>query len=415
MEYINAVGAAQSRETEVTGLKINRLTFCEATMMIVGSTIGSGVLGLAYASRKAGWPILVVWLIVAALISAVSMLYVAETSLRTKAPLQLSGLAEKYIGKAGAWMLFFSVGATSFCSLIAYTNGCGKILAELLHVSFYAGSLLFIVPATVVIWFGLKATGVAEKFISGGMIAMLLVLAGASFLSARVPVEDIFYAHWTYAMPIFNITVFCYAVQYMVPEVARGFTHQPDKLVPSILTGFLISFVILALVPLSVFLMLPLGEITEVASLSWGRALAHPIFYLLVNVFAFCAMLTSFWVIAESFLTNMVDRFKLKDETRVSTRLLMILGIVVPPFLLAFFGAVSFVNAIFFAGTFGGITMSVLPVFMLNQARKKGDTEPVWQCGWIAGKCMQGLVLLIFSGAGIYALLSLAGLLPAGW
>ena len=93
----------------------------------------------------------------------------------------------------------------------------------------------------------------------------------------------------------------------------------------------------------------------------------------------------------------------------------MILGIVVPPFLLAFFGAVSFVNAIFFAGTFGGITMSVLPVFMLNQARKKGDTEPVWQCGWIAGKCMQGLVLLIFSGAGIYALLSLAGLLPAGW
>lgn len=415
MEYVNAVGAAKSRETEVTGLKINRLTFCEATMMIVGSTIGSGVLGLAYASRKAGWPILVVWLIVAALISAVSMLYVAETSLRTKAPLQLSGLAEKYIGKVGAWMLFFSVGATSFCSLIAYTNGCGKILAELLHVSFYTGSLLFIVPATVVIWFGLKATGVAEKFISGGMIAMLLVLAGASFLSARVPVEDIFYAHWTYAMPIFNITVFCYAVQYMVPEVARGFTHQPDKLVPSILTGFLISFIILALVPLSVFLMLPLEEISEVASLSWGRALQHPIFYLLVNVFAFCAMLTSFWVIAESFLTNMVDRFKLKDETQVSTRLLMILGIVVPPFLLAFFGAVSFVNAIFFAGTFGGITMSILPVFMLNQARKRGEVEPVWQCGWIAGKPMQGLVLLIFSGAGVYALLSLAGLLPAGW
>lgn len=42
------------------------------------------------------------------------------------------------------------------------------------------------------------------------------------------------------------------------------------KLVPSILAGFAISFVILAIVPLSVFLMLPLSEITEVASLSGG-------------------------------------------------------------------------------------------------------------------------------------------------
>ena len=89
-------------------------------------------------------------------------------------------------------------------------------------------------------------------------LAMLLVLAGASFLSSRVPVGDILYTDWTYAMPIFNITVFCYAVQYMVPEVARGFSHQPGKLVPSILAGFVISFVILAIVPLSVFLMLPL-------------------------------------------------------------------------------------------------------------------------------------------------------------
>lgn len=306
-------------------------------------------------------------------------------------------------------------GATSFCSLIAYTNGCGKILADLLGISFEAGSLLFILPAVGVIWFGLKATGVAEKFISSGMIAMLLVLAGASFLSSRVPVGDILYADWTYAMPIFNITVFCYAVQYMVPEVARGFAHQPGKLVPSILAGFVISFVILAIVPLSVFLMLPLSEITEVASLSWGRALSHPIFYLLVNVFAFCAMLTSFWIISESFLTNMVDQFKLKDEFHVPTRIAMLAFIVLPPFLLAFFGAVSFVNAIFFAGTFGGIIMSILPVFMLRGARKSGDMDPVWTCGWIAARPIQHLLIVIFSAAGLYALASMAGMLPAGW
>lgn len=161
--------------------------------------------------------------------------------------------------------------------------------------------------------------------------------------------------------------------------------------------------------------MLPLSEITEVVSLSWGRALSHPIFYLLVNVFAFCAMLTSFWVISESFLTNMVDQFKLKDESHVPTRIAMLAFIVLPPFLLAFFGAVSFVNAIFFAGTFGGIIMSILPVFMLRGARKSGDMDPVWTCGWIAARPIQHLLIVIFSAAGLYALASMAGMLPAGW
>lgn len=101
MSYLESAAPVKS-QAAASGLKTSRLTFCEAAMMIVGSTIGSGVLGLAYASRRAGWPVLVIWLAVAALISAVSMLYVAEASLRTRLPLQLSGLAEKYIGKVGS-------------------------------------------------------------------------------------------------------------------------------------------------------------------------------------------------------------------------------------------------------------------------------------------------------------------------
>ena len=37
------------------------------------------------------------------------MLYVAETALRTNKPLQLPGLAERYVGKLGALLVFISV------------------------------------------------------------------------------------------------------------------------------------------------------------------------------------------------------------------------------------------------------------------------------------------------------------------
>ena len=398
-----------------TGLVVHKLTFWEAAMMVVGSTIGSAVLGLAYATRKAGWPVLFIWLIVSAILSTASMLYVAETALRTEKPLQLSGLAQKYIGSKGSWMLFFAVGATSFCSLIAYTNGCGKILSEFLQVSFQTGSLIFIIPATVVVWFGLKATGVAEKFISGGMSLILIVLVAASFIFAKVPFSDIMYTHWIYAMPIFNITVFCFAVQYIVPELSRGLSHAPQQIVPSILVAMIISLAILALVPLSVYLMLPVSEITEVASLSWGKVLPGKMFFVLVNLFGFGAMLTSFWAISESFLTNIIDKFQFKSETDFKTRFGTLIFIVVPPFLLAYYGIVSFVNAIYLAGTLGGIIMSVLPVFMLNAAKRKGDKEPIWQCGWMSCSFIQGLVVAVFCFAGLYSVAGLFGMLPAGW
>lgn len=417
MEYVNeldkvTVGAAKKE----AALKIHRLTFWEATMLVVGSTIGSGVLGLAYASRSAGWPVLLTWLVIAGFFSLVSMLYVVETTMRTKEPMQLSGLAQRYVGKVGSWAIFFSVGATSFCSLIAYTSGCGRILSELFGISVEMGSLLFAVPATVIVWLGLKATGVAEKFLSSGMVVLLILLVGGSFLSANVPVANILYANWKYAVPVFNITVFCYAVQYIVPELSRGLSHRPQQVVPSIAAAFLISLVILAVVPFAVFLMLPVEQITEVASIAWGKALGHQIFFIVVNLFAFCAMLTSYWAIAESFLTNMVERLGFKSETDIKTRAFCLITIAVPPFILAYSGLVSFVNAIFSAGTFGGIIMSIMPVAMLRSARKHGDQDPIWKCcGWISHPIMQGVVIAVFISAGIYALLSICGMLPAAW
>ena len=72
--------------TEEGALSVKKLTFWEAAMIIVGANIGAGILGLAYSTRKAGWPILLMWLIAAGVCTTISMLYVAETTLRTKKP-----------------------------------------------------------------------------------------------------------------------------------------------------------------------------------------------------------------------------------------------------------------------------------------------------------------------------------------
>lgn len=399
---------------EEGALKVTKLTLYEAVAIIVGANVGSGILGLAYSSRLAGWPILVLWLAVAGLFTTFSMLYVAESALRTKKPLQLPGLAEKYVGKVGSVLIFISVCANSIGCMVAYTTGSGNILCTLLGLPNWAGSLLFTVPCVLVVWFGLKATGLWEKFMSTGMVVLLGIIVIASFLSGKADVSRAVYANWTYAVPLLSSAIFCYIAQYAVPELARGMRHTPKKLPVAIILGMFITGVLLAVVPLAVLSLTGAEEVTQVATLAWGQALGTWALYT-ANIFALCAMMTSYWAVGGSMLTNIVDMFKLKDEKDTKTRLIAIACTVLPPFILAYAGLVSFVDAIGWAGTFGGVIMSIVPVLMFNNARKKGDIEPEWKCGWYAHPAVQGMIIVIFSLAAIYFICSMIGILPAGW
>lgn len=399
---------------EEGALKVTKLTLYEAVAIIVGANVGSGILGLAYSSRLAGWPILVLWLAVAGLFTTFSMLYVAESALRTKKPLQLPGLAEKYVGKVGSVLIFISVCANSIGCMVAYTTGSGNILCTLLGLPNWAGSLLFTVPCVLVVWFGLKATGLWEKFMSTGMVVLLGIIVIASFLSGKADVSRAVYANWTYAVPLLSSAIFCYIAQYAVPELARGMRHTPKKLPVAIILGMFVTGVLLAVVPLAVLSLTGAEEVTQVATLAWGQALGTWALYT-ANIFALCAMMTSYWAVGGSMLTNIVDMFKLKDEKDTKTRLIAIACTVLPPFILAYAGLVSFVDAIGWAGTFGGVIMSIVPVLMLNNARKKGDIEPEWKCGWYAHPAVQGMIIVIFSLAAIYFICSMIGILPAGW
>lgn len=405
----------QQSTPTTSALKIQKLTFWEAAMIIVGANIGSGILGLPYSARLTGWPILLLWLVIAGVLVTISMLYVAETSLRTEEPLQLPGLAQRYVGPVGSWLVFFSVVANSVGCMIAYMSGSGRILNSLLGISPQLGSLLFAIPAVVVVWFGLKATGVSEKIISFGMMILLAVIIVASLASESFDPKNAIFMHWQNAVPVFNVALFCYIAQYAVPELARGLRHNPKRLAPSIATGMGLTFVLLALVPLAVLGISGSEGVTQVATIAWGQKLG-PWASIIANVFAMMAMMTSYWAVGGSMLTNIVDKFNFKSEWDIKTRILILALVAIPPFALAYSGLVSFVDAIYLAGTFGGVIMSIIPVMMLRSARKNGDHKPEWEANkLVSSPVIQFLLIAIFCSAAVYAILNLFGLLPSGW
>jgi amino acid permease len=405
-----------SSETHEGALRAEPLTFWEGVSIIVGCNLGAGILSLAYASRKAGWPVLVTCLIVAGICTTISMLYLAEVTFRTKKPLQLSGLAEKYLGNLGSWAIFIAVTINALGCLIAYTTGSGEILCDLFGIPPLLGSLLFFIPAVGVIWVGLKCIGTAEKYILAGMFVLLGLLIVATFIGPGINIEYITFYNIYYSIPVFSMTIFCYVSQYCVPELARGFVASGNakKLPAAITTGMVTTGLILAIVPAVALGLSGPDNISEIATISWGKALGQWAAFV-ANGFALCSMLTSFWAIGGTYFTNIIDKLKFPSESDPKYRTIAIIIMAVPPFLLAYSKFGSFVNALYFAGAYAGAIMSILPVLMLKKARKFGDKEPEWTSGALAHPIIQSIIIILYCGGAVYATLSLMNILPQGW
>ena len=400
--------------TENHALKAADLTLCEAVAFIVGSNIGSGILGLAYTARFAGWPVLTLWLVIAGVFTTFSMLYLAEVCLSTTAPLQLPGLAEKYVGEIGAALIYLALFINCMSCIIIYSNYSGNFLFTLLGIPQWLGSLFFTIPCVLVIWSGLKAVGMWEKFVSGGMILLLIILIAASLLSAKSDISRTLYTNWRYGIPLFSNAVFCYVAQYAVPELSRGMCRAPRKLPRAIIIGMVITGFLLSAAPAAILSLTGSEGITQYVPYDWGYLLGQWAFYT-AHLFALCAMMTSFWTIGESMVTATIDMFQLKDERNSCTRFFVLFCIMVPPFLLAQTYLTDFIDAIGWAAIFGDIVLSIFPCFMLIRARKKGDQQPAWKCGWYAHPAVMTLLILTYCLVCGYCVLSLFGFLPANW
>ena len=155
--------------------------------------------------------------------------------------------------------------------MIAYFSGSGNILNELLGVPDWVGTLIFLIPAAGVAWFGLKAMGVGNKLMSIGMIVMLVVLTAASMIAKNGDLSRFFPKQLDVCNSDFQrCRIQSDRGQYLVPDLARGLSHDPKKLAPAIALGQLIVCVLLIIVPMGVMYITPAEDLTPVATIAWG-------------------------------------------------------------------------------------------------------------------------------------------------
>lgn len=143
-----------------------------------------------------------------------------------------------------------------------------------------------------------QSSGLAEKYLGAGFDCVQsfgLSLAAGTFI-----------------IPIMNLAVFTFLAQYVVPELARGLRdHNPNAIPHAVVAGMGITGFTLALVPFAALGLLG-TDVTEVITFAWGDSLGTVAFYL-ANIFALCAMLTSFLAIGFTTMRNVLNIFHWRE------------------------------------------------------------------------------------------------------
>lgn len=369
-------------------------------------------LSLPYAARNGGFLALAVALAIAGTLTTISMLYVAEVSLRTSEPLQLSGLAEKYMGQTGRFLVFAAIVVNSIGALIAYASGSGELVHNIFGAPPLAGTLIFYALGAYIMWKGLQATGLVEGLITSGMALIITILVTWTIAGPGIELTNLWVLKPYFIIPIMNLAVFTFLAQYVVPEMARGMAEtKPEALPKAIIAGMSITAFTLAAVPFAALGLLG-TEVTEVVTIAWGEKLGTTAYYM-ANLFALLAMFTSFLAIGFTAMRNVLDIFHWPEDgwQRVAATALT----VVPPLVIALAGLGGFVSALTYAGGFAGAIMSVVPVLLLRISRKRGDKTPVWQVRGVDNIAVQATIIVVYVAAFIYSVISLLGFVPAGW
>lgn len=366
------------------------LTFFEATAIVTGYGVGAGVLAVPYLASLSGVVPFLIILVVGYGISLLLHLMIVEMMMRDDETTQLVELLGKYlfvgkIGKVFLWIFFVLITLAFIGTLTIYIVGSGEILKDLLGFPMWVGELIIYVVAAGVVFFGLKAVGISEKF---AIIAIALVVLALSVMSLRLPEFSLDIASMggvKESMALFGVMMFSFWSFFSVPQAVEGLQWNKRLAPRAVICG--IGITLIFILTITLMAMGASGEVTKIVILGWGEAIGNwaKIFG---SLFILLAMLTSFWSVSLALAVVLAERLNWND------RLSWVVA-TVPSLLVAFIGFTDFLGFLQITGGIIAILAAILMVPAYLSVKRKGrNKNPEWTMGAFGGWIFLALVII---------------------
>ena len=366
--------------------------FWESVAIIIGAAIGAGVLGIPYVVAQIGFGVGIAYIVILGLVMLLLNLMTGEIAARTSRASQLTGMAEKYLGKSGKILMAVSVLFGIYGALLAYVIGTGEVLQAMFGGSAFGWSIAFFIVGGIFLYRGLKTVKLAELIMT--IILFVVVLAIAFWSAPSIQLTNLNASiAWESLFLPYGVILFAFHGSSSIPVVRTLLAGRQKQFKWAIIFSSVIIIALYAIFALAVVGVTGRST-TEVATVGLGQALG-PVMILFGNIFAFFAMGSSFLLLGTALRETYEWDFHLNPTVAWG---LTIAG----PIVLFLAGIRGFIGTLAVTGSVFTSLTAILIVLMYWRVQKKGD-RPAKRFHMHHAVLVSGILLIVFAFAAIYS------------
>ncbi len=371
-------------------MKIYRNKTFGSALLVGGTSIGAGMLALPLATGVGGFFSASFLLCTAFAFMLLSVFFLLEATLMSdKVNANLITICKERLGSVGEFVAWVSFLMLLYAVAAAYLSGGGSLIADVLgaglktNISPNVGIFIFLAVFGFIVVFETKAVDAINRICMVGLGATFLFLL--IFVTPHVDLSHYREGKPQYLWVAVPVVVLSFTSHIIVPSLRSYLSGDVEKLKKALLFGSLIPLVFYLVWEFLIVGLLPLtgeyglesigGEAYPVAKLTdaLNAILGVPWIAVLVGLFSFFALVTSFFGVALSLYDFLADGFKIKKTIKGRATLLVLMF--TPPLLFALFYPSGFVMALGYAGVFVAILYGILPALMVWRGRYKEHKE----------------------------------------
>lgn len=346
-----------------------------AILLILGTSIGAGMIALPVAAAQENFMSSLGLLIVSWLFMTFGAFALLETTLWFGKDTNIITMAKSTLGKSGqvlTWIIYLFLLYSLLC---AYVSGISDVIHVVLwqlglHSPHWLEIILAVVVFGYVIYHGIKWV----DFLNRGLMSVKFIIY---LIIAAVTVGSLSPAHLTYAHSKIHlstlmvmITSFGYAI--IIPSLVDYLDRDAKKIRKVVLIGSFIPIIIYALWIAIIQGVIPRPELIQIANN--GRTVVELIAAMqqhtgtvwianMANIFMSICALTSFLGVSLSLVDFLADGTKVDKRSRKGWIVYALTFL--PPMLIVLVDPNIFVKALSYAGIFCVVLLIIIPIAMV--------------------------------------------------
>ena len=374
-------------------------------LLIVGTSIGGGMLALPVATSEAGMFNSIAFLIACWLVMTVGAFLMLEVNLRLPAGSNIISMAKSTLGVPGQIVAWIAYLVLLYSLLAAYISGGSDVFNGLLHAAHihlpvWITSILFTFSFSLIIYSGIRAVDYVNRGLMFGKLGVYLLLV--FIISPYIDLSKLSGGSIKTITGSLMILITSFGFASIVPSLRDYFQSDIPALRRVILIGSLIPLicyilwdaVIMGVVEREKLLMLATSEhatsgLTNALNIATHNEWITGFF----GFFTSICMITAFLGVSLGLFDFLADGLKLK-KSGIQGKWTLAFTFV-PPLAIVLFNPGIYLHALSYAGVCCVILLLLLPAAMAWHGRDGNKSDVIFIPG---GKCSLILVSIIALG-----------------